>query len=223
MAITSQCQACGATLSVADEHAGRQARCPKCGQTYTVPQAGGEAEVSAAASRPDAIDRWSMLGVDGRVYGPVDRPTLDRWVAEGRVSTECQLRQGDQPWQPAADYYPDLVAASPPNPFAAGGRSDAATPTPRSGLGRPHRGGLILALAIIGLVTGCVIPSAMAWIMGGGDLKKMERGEMDREGYGLTQAGKIIGQVMTIIFLVVIGLIGLWLVFMLLSFAAFAM
>ena len=37
MAITTTCSGCGKTLAVADEFAGRQARCPACGQIYTVP------------------------------------------------------------------------------------------------------------------------------------------------------------------------------------------
>ena len=37
MAITTTCCGCGKTLAVADEFAGRQARCPACGQIYTVP------------------------------------------------------------------------------------------------------------------------------------------------------------------------------------------
>ncbi len=37
MPITSTCNGCGKTLAVADEYAGRQARCPECGTIYTVP------------------------------------------------------------------------------------------------------------------------------------------------------------------------------------------
>lgn len=40
MAITTNCSGCGKTLAVADEFAGRQARCPACGQIYTVPASG---------------------------------------------------------------------------------------------------------------------------------------------------------------------------------------
>lgn len=53
---------------------------------------------------------------------------------------------------------------------------------------RPHRGGLILALGILGLVT-CFICGIIAWIMGKNDLKEMEAGTMDLPGRGLTQAG----------------------------------
>jgi hypothetical protein len=59
-----------------------------------------------------------------------------------------------------------------------------------------HRGGLILALGIIGLVV-CPPVGIAAWIMGNNDMKAMESGQMDREGKQLTQVGKILGMVAT--------------------------
>ena len=63
----------------------------------------------------------------------------------------------------------------------------------------PHRGVLILVLGILGLV-GCGIFTAIpAWIMGSGDLKRIDAGEMDPEGRQLTQIGKILGMVSVIL------------------------
>lgn len=59
-----------------------------------------------------------------------------------------------------------------------------------------HRGGLILALGIIGLVA-CGPVGIAAWIMGNNDMKAMEAGQMDPEGKQLTQVGKILGMVAT--------------------------
>jgi len=59
---------------------------------------------------------------------------------------------------------------------------------------RPHRGVLILVLGIVGIVV-CMPVGIAAWVMGNGDLAAMARGEMDPEGRGLTQAGKICGMV----------------------------
>lgn len=75
-----------------------------------------------------------------------------------------------------------------------------------------HRGGLILALGIIGLVMSCFPVGIVAWVMGNGDLKAMEEGRMDPEGKQLTQVGKILGMVSVI--LAVVG--------MCLAFAYFA-
>jgi len=69
----------------------------------------------------------------------------------------------------------------------------------------PHRGVLILVLGIIGIVC-CFICGIVAWVMGNNDLREMAAGRMDREGQGLTQAGKIcgmIGVILAIIALVI--------------------
>jgi hypothetical protein len=63
---------------------------------------------------------------------------------------------------------------------------------------RPHRGGLILALGILGLVC-CFICGIIAWVMGSNDLKEMAAGRMDPYGQGLTQAGKICGMISVIL------------------------
>jgi len=80
----------------------------------------------------------------------------------------------------------------------------------------PHRGGLILALGILGIVC-CFICGIVAWVMGNNDLKQMAEGRMDSSGQGLTQAGKICGIVSVI--LTVLGLIA-WVVMMILGIGA---
>ncbi len=80
---------------------------------------------------------------------------------------------------------------------------------------RPHRGGLILALGILGLVC-CFICGIIAWVMGSNDLKEMAAGRMDPSGQGLTQAGKICGMVSVI--LQIVGFV-IWLLFMSLGIA----
>jgi hypothetical protein len=59
---------------------------------------------------------------------------------------------------------------------------------------QPHRGGVILALGIVGLMT-CPVVSIIAWVLGNSDLALMDAGEMDPEGRATTQAGKIIGMI----------------------------
>jgi hypothetical protein len=63
---------------------------------------------------------------------------------------------------------------------------------------KPHRGTLILVLGILGLVV-CAPFGIAAWIMGSGDLKQIEAGQMDPEGRGLTNAGRICGMIATIL------------------------
>ena len=69
----------------------------------------------------------------------------------------------------------------------------------------PHRGVLILVLGILSLV-GCGVFTAIpAVIMGGGDLKKMDAGQMDPDGRQLTNVGRILGFIGLVFF--AIGLV----------------
>ncbi len=68
---------------------------------------------------------------------------------------------------------------------------------------RPHRGGLILALGILGIVC-CFICGIIAWVMGNNDMREIDAGRMDPTGRGLTQAGKICGMVGVILSIVAI-------------------
>src|SRR5262245_43007971 len=81
---------------------------------------------------------------------------------------------------------------------------------------RPHRGTLILVFGILGIVM-CLPLGIAAWVMGNGDLAAMQRGEMDRSGEGMTNAGKICGIVS--VALAAIGFI-LWMLFAVVFVAA---
>lgn len=61
MAIETLCAGCGQKLAVADEHAGKQARCPACGQIYTVPQLAARQEFASQESVPqDSVPQDSV-------------------------------------------------------------------------------------------------------------------------------------------------------------------
>lgn len=70
---------------------------------------------------------------------------------------------------------------------------------------KPHRGGLILTLGILGIFC-CGPLGIVAWVMGSSDLKEIRAGQMDPDGQSLTQAGMIVGIVATV--LLAIGVIG---------------
>ncbi len=57
---------------------------------------------------------------------------------------------------------------------------------------KPHRGGVVLALGILGIVV-CFICGIIAWVMGKNDLQEMEAGVMDPSGRDITNAGRIYG------------------------------
>ncbi|MFQ5731906.1 MAG: hypothetical protein ACE5KM_08120 [Planctomycetaceae bacterium] len=70
--------------------------------------------------------------------------------------------------------------------------------------GNQGRGGTILALGIIGIL--CCFPCGIAaWIMGSGDLKKIESGQISQEAKSLTQVGMYLG--IASVVLAVLGLI----------------
>jgi hypothetical protein len=69
---------------------------------------------------------------------------------------------------------------------------------------RPHRARLILTLGVLSFVVAGVLTAIPAWVMGSGDLKKMDAGIMDSEGRALTMAGRILGMVCTILTVVIL-------------------
>src|SRR5690606_8463177 len=123
---------------------------------------------------------------EGQTYGPVERGELDKWLGEGRIAADCDLREGNGGWMPAERVYPLLA----PRPIGAY-RAPRASGLPLAA----HRASLILGLAIAGLVTavffGCPVFCIMAWVMGGSDLREMDAGRMDPSGRDTTRVGQL--------------------------------
>lgn len=97
---------------------------------------------------------------------------------------------GPPPWPSKQQQFPQ----APRNAGAAYPRRDC----------EPHRGAMILTFGILALVLCGPIFGPLAWIMGNNDLAEIRAGRMDRDGEGLTQAGRICGIIGSIL-----GLIGL--------------
>lgn len=68
----------------------------------------------------------------------------------------------------------------------------------------PHRGVLVLVLGVLSLCGLGVLTGIPAWIIGRGDLKRMDVGEMDPEGRQMTMIGMTLGIVSAVF--VVLGL-----------------
>ena len=62
----------------------------------------------------------------------------------------------------------------------------------------PHRGTTVLVMGILSLVI-CAPLGIAAWIMGKGDLAKIDAGQMDPSGRGTTQAGVVLGIIGTVL------------------------
>gem|GEM_PF-4217318 len=56
---------------------------------------------------------YHVAGADGAVYGPVDKPTLEAWVTEGRIGNEALVSGGaSAAWIPLSQH-PDFTGAFP--------------------------------------------------------------------------------------------------------------
>ncbi|MCK4276912.1 MAG: DUF4339 domain-containing protein [Phycisphaerae bacterium] len=140
------------------------------------------------------MSQWYCV-VAGKQHGPIAEEVLCQWAQQGRVGPgDLVWTEGMAEWVPAGTVAA-LLTAFPP---VAG---------PPAGL-RPNRGGAVLALGILGLLT-CFVLGIIAWVMGKSDLREMDAGRMDPSGRGTTQAGKILGMIATILYLAVIAV---WLV-----------
>ena len=152
----------------------------------------------------------------GRQHGPVPVEELTAKAASGEIHAGSLVwQEGMGDWAPLSQACPQAIPAAPassggapPGAAASPYAPPGAAPGHRPGGGymEPHRGTLILVLGILGLAVCCVC-GIVAWVMGNADLQKMDAGQMDPEGRGLTQAGRIIGMV-CVIMNIVGGIIG---------------
>jgi hypothetical protein len=222
MSVQVTCAGCGGRLEVDSQYAGQTASCPICKSQFTVP---GEEQTETAQENAPEPPVWSMKTPEGRIYGPVTRTDLDLWVSEGRVAEDCELRETERgEWTAADAVYAVLrpgvaVASSRGNPFAPasfyhvssaahpGTADPAVAETPTKYLA-PHRGGLILALGIMAFVVACPLLSFLAWAMGTNDLREMREGRMDPSGMNMTQAGMVLGMLLSVgTIIVLVGLV----------------
>ena len=137
MAIQIGCTGCGKLLSVADEHAGKKARCPACSAILVVPLATGSTQDNSIPSQDGnpwaappttgvytppfsntpvagqpTVEQFWMRATDGSIYGPTDRDNLNRWFREGRIGAGYQVRRGeDGVWEDATIFRPQAPGA----------------------------------------------------------------------------------------------------------------
>jgi len=183
MTIEFHCPHCDKLLKTADDKAGVSAKCPGCGESVVVPSvAESEALSDQSLSSPPltpAADRRtpaSAESADGNTDAAATRDCPMCGEQIKAAATKCRYCGEDL-------------------------KSKSAF---RGGLA-PHRGGLILALGIIGIamLMLCVLCAPfgivslplgiVAWVMGNNDLREMSAGGMDSSGESLTRSGKIIG------------------------------
>ncbi|RMF43672.1 MAG: hypothetical protein D6753_04550 [Planctomycetota bacterium] len=228
MAIDTICAGCGRPLRVADEHAGKHARCPSCGQVYRVPAPTESTSALAVATEEqpprnpgtdDSGARYWLRSDNGTIYGPVDRSVLDRWFRESRVGQKYLVRVGEAgSWAPAAEVVPtDAVAAV----CALGQRPGAATagrPAVAPGDGSDAAGypksdpsRFVIVMALVGWLTlllGCPISlvfAIVATMAGRAALADIEAGIADPKNRSLIKTGYYLGIALLILAAVLIA------------------
>jgi hypothetical protein len=73
---------------------------------------------------------------------------------------------------------------------------------------RPHRGGTVLALGIVGLLSPLILVplGVAAWVLGSKELRGMNEGRIDPAGRTPTQVGRVFGIVGTGLWVLIAGL-----------------
>jgi len=173
------CKGCSRKLRVGDEHAGKHARCPECGEINPIS--------SSAAQASEPLGPAGVAANPPAPVGPRD-PFTD---ATPPFSSPSSFSPAARPPEPGLAWAPPSTSAS-TNPF---GDVPAVTPAGYSAGGvrqESQRGALILVFALLGFFF-CFIFSILAWLWGAEDLRKMRRGVMDPSGMSLTQVGMILG------------------------------
>jgi hypothetical protein len=184
------CPRCLAVLQVEDEKAGIKRACLACGQRLQVPRPPKHSTVLGELLPPNPPQ------APPSILTPIARPVPERLEELDREDVEDDRGVRRRPRRRASRRALDSQEE------------------------RPHRGGGLLALGIVGLsMTGvgmfsCLlyflavflvagfVCSLLAWIMGNSDLKKMQKGIMDQSGEGKTKAGRVCGIIGTSLSLV---------------------
>lgn len=161
------------------------------------------------------------LPAEAPVRGPAGTVRCSRCLEWSKPGLSCEWCSGPLVARapavaPVPPPYPH-PAPPPPVPGMAPGSYPAAPGFP--GLyRRPHRGGAVLTLGIVGVIFvvvgfGCapialggLLCSILAWVFGNTDIAEMDAGLVDEMGRGTVQAGRVLGIMGTLLsFLILLG------------------
>ena len=177
-----ECPECKKSLQVPDDLIGKKVQCPECKHMFT---AQGPEAIGVISSRPSPPPL------------PPKRPAWEKQTVDDESSDRYDVSK-----RPRVEDDDDDIDEDRPSRRRSRRRSS------NRGNYLPHRGGLILAFGIMAIVVFPIF-GPFAWIMGNTDLREIRDGRMDPEGEGMTQTGRILGMVATIIAAVsIIGTLG---------------
>lgn len=134
---------------------------------------------------------YTIIGYDGKEYGPVSVDELRQWIAAGRVNAATKVRaEGTGEWKPLSDFpelsvLPKKSSAPPPLPPALPGSKLSALAVTS------------LVLGVLGLFT-CGTAALVGLILGIIAIVKIKNSEGRLTGYGLALAGTVVSAVFVI-------------------------
>jgi hypothetical protein len=171
------CPECKKHLQVPDDLMGKRVQCPECKHTFTAKAAEEDEESS------------SKTGTTASNPAPSKTPEWDKKSSSSsnRSGSGKKKRRDDDDDEDDDDDDDDRPR-----------RRKRRRSSSYRGNYVPHRGGMILAFGLIGLL---ILPifGIIAWIMGNTDLAEIRAGRMDPEGEGMTQAGRVLGMITVIL------------------------
>lgn len=147
---------------------------------------------------------YTILGGDGKQYGPVTADALRQWVNEGRANRNTQIRpEGSEQWQSLASVpeFAPLFAAPPPVTNAAGGGTHI-------GQAQAPNSGLAVAALVLGISGFCVpvLTAVLGLILGIVAMNKIKASGGRVGGHGLALAGTITSAVALLFSIALIGI-----------------
>jgi hypothetical protein len=194
MPTTIDCPSCGKALRLPDDLAAATVQCPTCKTTFA---AADRAPSVASVADEHALPRVNPL----RTVELPPKDVLPAPVADAPGSPQSDLRSCPY----CHEEIPVKAAWCRHCGESLRPDDGGVPPWEREGVLRrdveSHRGGLILSLGIAGMIASGIhvfsligVPlSVAAWVMGQGDLHRMQNSQLDPSGAGTTQAGRICG------------------------------
>jgi type II secretory pathway pseudopilin PulG len=144
---------------------------------------------------------YTILGGDGKQYGPITAETLRQWINEGRANRNTQVRpEGAEQWQALAsvpEFAPLFAAPAPGLNAAVGGAP----------IGPPPNSGMAVTSLVLGISGFCcpVITAIPGLILGFMAMNKIKASGGRIGGHGLALAGTIVSGVALVFSLVLIA------------------
>ncbi len=210
MPVVVNCTKCQKKLKIPDELLGKKVKCPTCSAVFTAEASEAVAEDRPAprpAAKKPPVEEDDDVPAPKAKRKPVDDDDDEEVSAKPSKRKVVDDDDEDEPPKKMSKRKSDDDDDDDaPKKKSKRGRDDDDDddddddrPSKRRGNLKPHRGLIVLLLAIGGFVTGIFILCPIAWYLGNVDMKEINAGTMDPEGRQLTNIGKILGMVGTIL------------------------